>query len=100
MRRHSGPHAWRVGERNRLYLSDAEDAVLGGFVSRHGENVQAVSTHQRVLHLGVGPDVGVQGSNLTHHGAGLAQLGNAELIHALEEEITRFSFGPTHSLSV
>lgn len=76
-----------MGKRNQLYLSDTEDAILGGFVRCYGENVQAVSAHHREVHLGIRPDVGVQGLNLTHYGAKLAQLGNAELIRTLEEEV-------------
>lgn len=78
-----------MGGRNRRYLYDAQDAILGGFVNRYRENVQAVSAHNRVVHLGVQPDVGIRGLNLTHLCSELAQLGNAELIHTLEMEITR-----------
>lgn len=92
MRRQSGLPAQQVGETNQLYLSDTEDAVLGGFISCYGENIQAISAHQRVVHLGVRPDVSIQGLNLTHHSAELTLLGNAELIHTLEEDSTYFNF--------
>lgn len=90
MRRQSGLPAQQVGETNQLYLSDTKDAVLCGFVSCYRKNIQAISAHQRVVHLCVWPDVCIQGSNQTHHSAELTPLRNTELIHTLKEETTYF----------